>query len=377
MKIERLDVTTLEIPFKSNFKHASADRAKMASVWVEACGDNGGLVGYGEGCPREYVTGESLSSAHDWIDHYHHSIITDISSLDSLKHWVLKHEQAIDNAPAAWCAVELALLDLLGRHESQSLESLLSLSPLPASFQYSAVLGDSDFPGFSNQVLKYISVGFRDFKIKLSGNLERDLAKIECLKSAGIPVRVRGDANNLWREPSELIGYIERLGQPFWALEEPLASRNFTGLSEIARHTGAKIILDESFTCASDFKFIQDTPEFWILNLRVSKLGGLVRSLGILTLARAIGLELIIGAHVGETSILSRAGLTLASSAGDSLVAMEGAFGTHLLEYDVCEPPLMFGKDGILRTNEWHFSNAAGCGLDIKGMHSPKNKTST
>jgi L-Ala-D/L-Glu epimerase len=367
MKIERLEVTSLEIPFKASFKHASADRAKMASVWVKAYASQGDMMGYGEGCPREYVTGENLQSATAWINHQHASIINDISCLETLKNWVLKHEKSIDQAPAAWCAVELALLDLLGKDAGHSFETLLSLPTLPPIFQYSAVLGDSELTGFSNQVVKYVSVGFRDFKIKLSGDLQRDIGKIECLNNAGVPLRIRGDANNLWREPSELIAYLDRLGQPFWALEEPLAPRDFAGLSEIARHTGIKIILDESFTRALDLDVIKDNPDFWILNLRVSKLGGLIRSLDLLAHARAIGLKLIIGAHVGETSVLSRAGLTLASAAGNARVAMEGAFGTHLLEYDVCEPALMFGKDGVLRTVEWSFSNAAGSGLDIQG----------
>ena len=30
------------------------------------------------------------------------------------------------------------------------------------------------------------------------------------------------------------------------------------------------------------------------------------------------------------------------------LVAQEGAFGTFLLEHDVCDPPLMFGAGGVL-----------------------------
>jgi len=43
----------------------------------------------------------------------------------------------------------------------------------------------------------------------------------------------------------------------------------------------------------------------------------------------------IVGAHVGETSLLTRAALTVANSARDLLVAQEGAFGTHLLARDV------------------------------------------
>ncbi|MBK8570385.1 MAG: hypothetical protein IPN81_10745 [Nitrosomonadales bacterium] len=93
----------------------------------------------------------------------------------------MKQEQVIDKDPAAWCAIELALLDLLGKSEGLSLESLLALPPMPPILQYSAVLGNNDLAIFSKQVLKYVSVGFRDFKIKLSGDLEIDLRKIACL----------------------------------------------------------------------------------------------------------------------------------------------------------------------------------------------------
>jgi len=368
MRIERLGVTSLEIPFKTSFKHASADRATTASVWVEACATQSGLIGYGEGCPREYVTGENIKSALDWISRYQPSIVNEITSLETLKQWVLKHEQAIDKDPAAWCAVELALLDLLGKGEGQSLEVLLSLPPLPPLLQYSAVLGDNDEAAFSRQASKYLSVGFRDFKIKLSGDLKKDIGKIACLNNSGVSVMIRGDANNLWRKPADVIDYLDQLGQPFWAIEEPLAPRDFDGLSNIATHTGIKIILDESFTHAHDMHYIKETPDIWIPNLRVSKLGGLIRSIDLLELARSLGLQIIIGAHVGETSVLSRAGLALAAAAGDARVAMEGAFGTHLLEHDVCETPIMFGKGGKLFTEEWHFLNGAGNGLVMQNV---------
>ena len=77
-------------------------------------------------------------------------------------------------------------------------------------------------------------------------------------------------------------------------------------------------------------------------------MGGLLRSLEIVHAARARGIRVIVGAQVGETSLLTRAALTVATAAGGALVAQEGAFGTHLLQYDVCTPPLMFGDGGTL-----------------------------
>jgi len=49
----------------------------------------------------------------------------------------------------------------------------------------------------------------------------------------------------------------------------------------------------------------------------------------------------------------------------DALVGQEGAFGTHLLERDVVEPPLMFGPGGILDVGAT-FGTAPGWGLAIR-----------
>ncbi len=74
---------------------------------------------------------------------------------------------------------------------------------------------------------------------------------------------------------------------------------------------------------------------------------------------------MIVGAHVGETGILTRAALTLAQGAGDALIAQEGAFGTHLLSRDLCEPPLMFGDGDVLTVEDALDPAALGFGLIV------------
>ena len=77
-------------------------------------------------------------------------------------------------------------------------------------------------------------------------------------------------------------------------------------------------------------------------------MGGILRSLAMAEEAKARGIPIIIGAQVGETSILTRTALTVANQYRDILLAQEGAFGTYLLEHDITDTPLMFGKGGML-----------------------------
>jgi hypothetical protein len=88
-----------------------------------------------------------------------------------------------------------------------------------------------------------------------------------------------------------------------------------------------------------------------------------LRSLEFGVAARRIGVPIIVGAHVAETSVLTRAALTLAHSMRDRAVACEGAFGTHLLEHDVVWPSIMFGKEGIVDTAALQIGTAPGLGL--------------
>ena len=344
----KLVLNQIAIPFRVKFRHASAERAETYSLWVEAISENG-LIGYGESCPRSYVTGETIASAQHFFSQYQAAIGDEITNLNALRAWVAKYQTDLDANPAAWCAIELAILDLLAKQENKSIESYLNLPALQGRFQYSAVLGDANIDTFKLSATQYLQQGFTDFKLKLSGDIERDKEKIDFLrqwKNSGLSIRV--DANNLWEDADEAIKFLQELDYPFFAIEEPIIPNVYPALLRIATALNCKIILDESFLRIEQFAMLQEAPSHWLINLRISKMGGLLRSIAIIESARKLGIGLIIGAQVGETSLLTRCGLCAAIAASDILVAQEGAFGTHLLENDICNPPLMFGKAGVL-----------------------------
>ncbi len=364
--IQELRLSRLSIPFKVAFRHANADRSEGASVWVEAVSPTG-ATGYGESCPREYVTGESVESAERFFAEHQAALRSDIVDLASLVGWMAAHENVIDANPAAWCAMELAILDMLAKENDVTIEQYLSLPQLQGSFQYSAVLGDAEAATFGAVAQRYSAQGFTDFKVKLSGELRRDSDKMDILRGMlPAPKTVRADANNVWKSADEAIAFLRALEYGFLAVEEPVSAGSYAALSTIAEALECRIILDESFLRAVQFAFIRDDPTHWLINLRVSKMGGLLRSLEVVRGAREHGIGVIVGAQVGETSLLTRAALTVANGCRDLLVAQEGAFGTHLLERDVCDPPIMFGKGGILDVSSFPLLvGAPGFGVPI------------
>src|ERR1700712_4950155 len=60
--LARLDLFHVAIPLRTTIRHASHKRASSDSLVVRATLDDGS-IGYGEGVPRPYVTGEAIATA--------------------------------------------------------------------------------------------------------------------------------------------------------------------------------------------------------------------------------------------------------------------------------------------------------------------------
>jgi L-alanine-DL-glutamate epimerase-like enolase superfamily enzyme len=361
--LRSLEMTPLVIPFTTRFKHASADRGETSSVVVTAMAADG-TSGSGEGCPRPYVTGETIASALAFFAAHRHTAAA-LTSPEALARFVDAHAGLLDGAPAAWCAIELALLDLFGRAGRVPIESVLGLLPLAGDFRYSAVLGDMAPEAFAALAKRYHAMGLRDVKVKLSGDAGRDRAKLAALAALDGAPRVRVDANNLWANVDDAAAYIRGLAAPLFALEEPLApAGRIDDLAQLSDALRMPIVVDESVATAAAVAALPGDRRRWIVNLRVSKMGGVLRSLAVVAAARDAGIGVIVGAQVGETSRLTRAGLTVAHAAADRLVAQEGGFGTLLLTHDVCDPPLMFGAGGRLAVSDHPRLLAPGLGIE-------------
>ena len=343
----------LRLILKAKVRHAAATRSNGESIWVQAQRLN--QTGYGEGCPRAYVAGDDLESSLEWVRENFSSDSLNFSTLDDLTQWVTSHEKIINLYPSAWCAVEMAVLDLMAREQACAVERLLGLDGNTYHGRYSAVLGDDTAWKFASLVDQYLIRGLQDFKIKIGGNPDRDKEKLDLLESLAAQHRVsclkiRLDANNLWKgRCDEAIAYIQALGPPrFYAVEEPVRAKDVEDISRFSTATGLPVILDESLCMPDDLPLFQQIPGQFIANIKVSRVGGLLRALDMIAAVKRLGWPVIIGCHVGETSLLTRAAMVASAAAGENLVAHEGAFGDYLVDREPVQPTLKFGRGGLL-----------------------------
>ncbi len=363
----RIEALPLKVKLKTTFRHAAATRQEGESVWVQA--RRNGSVGYGEGCPRTYVAGDDLESTTKWVKGNFSTGKVDFETLDDVKQWAENNDKIIDKYPSAWCAVEMALLDLFSREKGCSVETLLGLDEYTLCGRYTAVLGDDEKWKYTTVADQYLIRGLSDFKIKLNGNLARDREKLDileelCIQHHAKGIRIRFDANNLWKDRcDEAIAYLTALGGRVFALEEPVGSRNVEDISKISTVMGLPIILDESLCTPDDLSLFKNMPGEFIANIKISRVGGLTRALRLIKELKKMGWPIIIGCHTGETSLLTRAALVAVSAAGESLIAQEGAFGDYLMVREPVQPILKFGSGGLLNLSDPYH---------VKTVHGPK-----
>lgn len=363
MRLAKLEGFTFPVPYKVVFRHASASR-RQAENFVVCVTTDSGVVGFGEGCPRSYVTGESIESCSKFLLTHRNSLVALVADLTTLRQWTETNRLEIDANPSAFCAIEMAILDALGREESRSIEALLDLPYESGVVRYTAVLGDARFAAYWWMSRRYVRNGFSDIKIKLSGNATRDRRKLQLWqRRIRDGFRVRLDANNLWSDSHDCIQYLDALPKVFWGIEEPLQPRDFSGMHRIGHELDVKLILDESCTNVEDLDNAHGSP--WILNLRVSKVGGILRAIELARLAQQNELGIIVGAHVGETSVLTRGTLVVLQFLRNKQIAVEGAFGRHLLTSDLSDEVIEFDANANIDLDSLEVLRNPGSGLSV------------
>jgi len=333
MKIIDWEVFPLNLPFRFQFRHAGAVRKTGESVIVTVRATEGRtvLTGTGEGAPRAYVTKETQQGALSAIQSVLPVMQKGVTHPGSLRRWIRENRSWIDQNPAAFAAVERALLELFAKQRNCSILELLDGTGRDFPIRKTVVLPDTAYPALYGASVLFRLIGCDDFKIKLSGERMRDLRKISFFRKRS-RLRFRLDANNFWSDPDDVNDFCEELPVLPEGIEEPLRPFDYSGMRRLK--TDFPVILDESFVKLDDFRFIERDPRRWIINYRISKMGGLIRSLEIFKKAQRLGIAGFLGAHVGESSVLTDSGRIFWNLTGGELRGMEGLFNGLLLRSD-------------------------------------------
>jgi L-Ala-D/L-Glu epimerase len=352
-RIEAMTIYRLRIPFHQTFRHALHSREESDAVIVKVT-DGNGRSGFGESLPRFYVSGETTESM---IAHIREHLAPRVFAQSFAPGWeTFEYLQSVVSEwtrpeerqsslvawNAAFCAVELALLDWSLRAEHCALADLLP----PARYEvvYSGVIS-ADAPNDAAALAKRMArLGIRQIKVKV-GTVD-DAARIEAVrKAAGEEVELRADANGAWTA-DQAIDELQRLARfKLQVIEQPVRADDLAGMKRVRQESGVAIMADESLVTLDQARRLIELGACDYFNIRLSKNGGIGGSLAIARLAQEAGIKIQVGAQVGETGILSATGRTFAAHL-PALAFAEGSFGTWLLAEDVTFENVAFGLGG-------------------------------
>jgi muconate cycloisomerase len=329
VRICALELRRIQIPLRGAFEHARASRAATDNI-VCAVTLDGGIVGYGEGVPRDYVTGETPETM--WATLAALALpaqpVTDITGAFDLAAAVTG---GIEDGPgviqnACRAAIELAILDAYGKAFACSITPPLiaraGTRPGPVC-THSMVLDRKALRDPDRLRQLRDRYGFRAAKLKVGFGLDEDIQNIAALRAIlGGAAEIRVDANRAWTFEQAVATMTRAKQCGVDTVEDPLAGDTIAaqaaGLRRL-REEGFRVVLDEPIRIASEVDEAIAESAVDVLNLRVSKNGGLVAAARLARRAQDAGIGLQVGTQVGETAILSAAGRHLSYCAGPVL----------------------------------------------------------
>ncbi len=216
------------------------------------------------------------------------------------------------NVPSsALAALDVALWDWLAKRARLPLHRLLGLGRPTAVTSVTVGINPPDIAREHTREL--IEDGrFRSLKIKLGSpdGAAADQAMFAAVAQAaeGSGMLLRVDANGGWDVATarRMMAWLAERGVAY--VEQPLKRGEEDRLPELFKDRALPIFVDESCRLASDIPKWADAVDG--VNLKLMKCGGITEALRIVAVARAFGLQTMIGC-MSETSVAISAGAAI------------------------------------------------------------------
>jgi L-alanine-DL-glutamate epimerase-like enolase superfamily enzyme len=285
----------VEIPVKSPYVYSHGVLTAFSNVLVWVHTDEG-VVGVGEASfvPGGGVSEETPESTKPMIDRYFAPQLLgeDPFDLERIHH---KMDAAVPRNLIAKCGIDLALWDLMGKALDKPVCKLLG-GVFDPKVLCTYTLSIDTPERMAEQALLRKQQGYKALVIKIGREPAGDLERLRLVRDAvGDELNIRLDANEAyWPDQAILIiRQMEKYHPEF--VEEPVKRWDLDGMARVAQAVDTPISSDESNSSIDTVTRIIQKRAADIINIKISKNGGLYRSKKIAALAEAAGIPCIVG----------------------------------------------------------------------------------
>ncbi len=339
MKIERIDLLIVRLELVRSFATSSSQRRYLDHILVKA--HAAGLVGWGEcASPIDpYYCEETTETC--W-----HMLKDFLGPAVLGREWATIEElmvplRKVKRNNFAKAGIEMACFDLLAQAQGQPLHALLGGTR--GEILSGVSLGiERDTQQLFALIDQFLDEGYRRVKLKIGPG--HDVAVIAKVRERYPDLPLMADANSAYRlDDLPLLQRLDAFG--LMMIEQPLGHDDIIDHAQLQAGLRTPICLDESIHSAEDARKALDLGSGRIINIKVSRLGGLLEAKKVHDLCFARGVPVWCGG-MHEYGIGRAANVALSTLPGFTLPGDVSGSDKYYAE-DIVDPPLLATRGAI------------------------------
>ncbi len=295
-----------------------------------------GAIGLGEASPLPEFTGETAPGI---LQVLHETYLDTLVGRNATETAAIMAdlERLRSGNPSALAAIDLALHDLAGKILDVPTVALIG-GARRSSVRLARAVGIGSIPDIVDLCRGHVTDGFRTLKMKVGVDPREDVERVRAVREAvGPEIRIRVDANQGYNVATAIRVISELQDAVLDYIEQPVPRWDLSGMAQIRRATGMRILADEALHSPQDALALIRAEAADLFALKFIKTGGLRRACQIAAIGEAAGVDCVV-ISTFETQIGAAAGLHLALSL---------PFGHHAHELSVFATQPEMARTGI------------------------------
>jgi O-succinylbenzoate synthase len=350
MRIEQIDLLIVRLPLVRTFRTSSSRKDAISHILVRVLAD--GVTGWGEcACPSDpYYCPETTETC--W-----HLLKDFLGPLVLGQQWETIDEltalyRLVKGNRFARAGLEMACWDALGQRGGRSLAALLGGTRAEVAAGVSLGI-EAEIGTLFGLIDQYLDEGYRRIKLKIAPGHDVEVVRQVRARYPDVPLQV--DANSAYTLADlDTLKALDGFG--LLLIEQPLGDDDIIDHAQLQAVLSTPVCLDESIHSADDARKALDLGACRVINIKVSRVGGLREAQRIHDLCLTRGVPVWCGG-MHEFGIGRAANLAISSLPGFTLPGDVSGSDKYYRE-DLVEPPI--------RAHEGMLAVPSGPGLGVE-----------
>lgn len=345
-RIARIEAFQVDLPLhEGSYKWSGGNSVEIFDSTVVAVHTDTGITGYGEVCPLgpAYLPAYAEGARAGIAKLAPHLIGLDPTALGVLNG---RMDAALRGHPYVKSALDMACWDILGKAAGLPLVTLLG-GRYGETFPLYRAISQESPEAMADKVAHYRAEGYTKFQLKVGGDPDTDIQRIHQvaakLKRGDVLI---ADANTGWTQHQALrVADAVRAVDVY--IEQPCSS--YAECLVVRRHTNRPFVLDEVVDSLEMVVEGVRDQAMDVINLKISKVGGITKARQIRDLCVSLGIALTIEDTWGG-DIITAAIAHLAHSTPPDYLFTATDFNSYVTVSNAAGAPQR--KDGRMAASE-------------------------